>query len=76
MLHNETVNIFSVLCHWAIPEIRCTPRKEDMGIQNILSTFIVGIPPLKLITFMVTRVKKTWEFPPNLNSHSQNSLFF
>ena len=26
----------------AIPEIRCTPPKEDMGIPKILTTFFIG----------------------------------
>ena len=28
--------------NWAIPEIRCTPPKEDMGIPKILTTFFIG----------------------------------
>ena len=27
---------------WAIPKIRCTPPKEDMGIPKILITFFIG----------------------------------
>ena len=27
---------------WAIPEIRCTPPKEDMGIPKFLTTFFIG----------------------------------
>ena len=27
---------------WAIPEIRCTLNKEDMGITKILTTFFIG----------------------------------
>ena len=29
----------SPIGQWAIPEIRCTPPKEDMGIPKILTTF-------------------------------------
>ena len=33
---------------WAIPEIRCTPPKEDMGIPKILTTFFHWeIPQIK-----------------------------
>ena len=28
--------------YWAIPEIKCTPPKEDMGILKILATFFIG----------------------------------
>ena len=28
--------------HWAIPEIRRTPPKEDMGIPKFLHTFFIG----------------------------------
>ena len=28
--------------YWAIPEIKCTPPKEDMGIPKILTTFFIG----------------------------------
>ena len=28
--------------HWAIPEIRCTPPKEDMGIPKFLTTLFIG----------------------------------
>ena len=27
---------------WAIPEIRCTSPKEDMGIPKIVTTFFIG----------------------------------
>ena len=27
---------------WAIPEISCTPSKEDMAIPKILTTFFIG----------------------------------
>ena len=47
---------------WAIPEVRCTPPKEDMGIPKILTTFWIG-KSQKTNTFLVARVKKTWEFP-------------
>ena len=30
------------LCYWVIPEIRCTPPKEDMGIPKNLTTFFIG----------------------------------
>ena len=36
--------------------------KEDMRIQKFYPHFSLGIPQ-KLITFLVERVKKTWEFP-------------
>ena len=45
----------------AIPEIRWTPPKEDMGIKK-KNTFFIG-KSKKLSTFLVSRVKKTWEFP-------------
>ena len=47
---------------WAIPEIRCTLPKEDMGIPKKLTTFFIG-KSKKLSTFLGARVKKTWEFP-------------
>ena len=27
---------------WAVPEIRCTPPKEDMGIKKNSTTFFIG----------------------------------
>ena len=33
--------------YWAIPDIRCTPCKEDMGIQKLLPTFFIGNSPPK-----------------------------
>ena len=36
--------------------------KEDMGIPKNLTHFSLGNPP-KLSTFLVARVKETWEFP-------------
>ena len=50
---------------WAIPEIRCTSPKEDMGIPEILTTFFIEESP-KISTLLVARVKKTWEFPKYL----------
>ena len=32
----------NMITKWAIPEIRCTPPKEDMGIPKILTTFFIG----------------------------------
>ena len=33
------------ICKWVIPEIRCTPPKEDMGIPKNLTTFSIGKSP-------------------------------
>ena len=52
--------------------------KEDTGIPKILTTF-----KKKLSTFLVARVKKTWEFPKysiifstkNGNSHFFKTIF-
>ena len=45
--HNDLMLFYAILCvfHWAIPGIRCTPRKEDMGIPQILTTFFIGKSP-------------------------------
>ena len=62
--------------HWAIPEIRCTPPKEDMGIPKLLTTFFIGKSP-KIKHFFGCKGKedmgipkifnhfnlKKWEFP-------------
>ena len=47
--------------NWAIPEIRCTPPREDIGITKILLTFVIGNSKKKkkIITVLVARVKKT-----------------
>ena len=50
------------LIKWAIPEFRRTPHKEKKTSQKNNSHFILGFPKI-LITFSVTRVKKTWQFP-------------
>ena len=64
--------------HWAIPEIRCTPPEEDMGIPKILTTFFIG-KSQKISTFLVARAKKTWEFPKYsiiFSKKNLNSQFF
>ena len=40
--HNTIIKKIIGINHWAIPEIRCTPPKEDMGIPKILTTFFIG----------------------------------
>ena len=53
----------SLVCsaYLAIPEIRWTSPKEDTGIPKYLPVVFIGNSP-KIITFLVTRIKKTWEF--------------
>ena len=50
--------------YWAIPEIRHTSPKEDMGSKQFYPHFSLGIQKKKkkIITFLVARVQKTWEF--------------
>ena len=37
-----TIQIITTCIYWAIPEITCTPPKEDMRIPTILPTFFIG----------------------------------
>ena len=66
----------------AIPETRRTPTKEDMRSPKFSPYFSLGILP-KIITFLVTRVNKTWQLkkrlvlvPKNVKSHYFFFFFF
>ena len=67
--HTSDYLIFNIFClyhclfllfdrYWVIPEIRRTPLKENVGIQNFSHSFSLRIPS-KCITFLVARLKKT-----------------
>ena len=38
----ESVTYDGTYRYWAIPQVRCTPPKEDMGIPIIVPTFFIG----------------------------------
>ena len=52
--------------YWAIPEIRCTPPKEDMGILKILTTVFIGKSP-KIKHFFACKGKEDMEIPKMFN---------
>ena len=69
---------FEMESHWAIPEIRCTPPKEDMGIPKNFATFFIG-KSQKIKHFFGCKGKKTWEFPKysiTFSTQNGNSQFF
>ena len=51
---------------WAIPEIRGTPRKEDMGIPKILITIFNGKSP-KIKHFFGCKGKEDMGIPKIFN---------
>ena len=67
-----------VWTHWTIPEITCTPPKEDMGIPKILTTFFIGKSP-KNKHFFGCKGKKDMRISKVFNHFSYkngNSQFF
>ena len=63
---------------WAIPEIRCTPPKENMGIPKILTTFFIGKSP-KIKHFFGCKGKENMGIPKYsiiFSTKDGNSQFF
>ena len=50
----------------SIPEIRCAPPKEDMGIQKILTTFFIGKSP-KIKHFFGRKGEENMRIPKIFN---------
>ena len=55
--------------YWAIPEIRCIPPKEDMGIPKIYTTFFIGKSP-KIKLFFGCKGKEDMGIPKIFNIFS------